>query len=355
MTRKKNPGEDKSGSGRQAGPVSVCGSGLPTPRPEFIALEDQATSLNENTDTSPQRSLAQGTTVEKALIVSAEMETVEALGAMATNVNLLAKMLETFESQASLLTTYHASKKTCEEIKAVQKELDEQREKERGDARVKRDLLKELTETSPNEGMREKWNTKIRNVIQDKVSSPAVKELDIQIPQVLKDQANQHRVRMEQIDNDLYNAEQRRRNAHVKEKEPLHRLRIPAMSMSRSSSGSTATPSTALLTPQNNLLLSTVVSVPVEDNVSPVFPKTVEQLYHYCKHDRGKLRQFLQDYGEDAQDESAYQFNKVLHFIGVGSKFHAIDPPAAPQPQSRLQLAAQNAADALLSPLMIAT
>lgn len=97
--------------------------------------------------------------------------------------------------------------------------------------------------------------------------------------------------------------------------------------------------------------------------VSPAFPDTIEQLYGYYKTDRGKLRQLLNDYGEDVQDarsdqQAVSQLNKALDIVGVCGIKASVPPPSTRQPLRRPVGSGQNASrdnSMILSPLMIHT
>jgi hypothetical protein len=141
--------------------------------------------------------------------------------------------------------------------------------------------------------------------------------------------------------------------------------------MSRSSSGSQGTgsvitPSTAGYpqTPAHNslLLVGTSLNVPTSNDdmlVSPVFPNTIQQLYEYAKTDRGKLRQFLFDYGEEVSDagddkQAVDQLNKALSIVGVQNIRVSNAPQSArtSTPRRPGQNTSRNT-NLLLSPLII--
>lgn len=93
--------------------------------------------------------------------------------------------------------------------------------------------------------------------------------------------------------------------------------------------------------------------------VSPVFPHNIQQLYEYAKTDRGKLRRFLYDYGEDVPDagddkQAVDQLNKALSIVGVQNIRVANAPPSAraSTPRRSGQNISRNT-NLLLSPLII--
>jgi len=350
------------------------GSQLPTPRPESTPLAtDQTLSIpNIESSESLEQSNSKPKPIPKVITVpptSEMVEATEAMRVMSANVGSMTKALETIQSQALWLSTYHQSLKLQEEINKVQKDLEEQVHKEEADVKRKNEELGKHINAPVQGDMLEGWTARIREIVQSQVAAKVEQELRQQIPETARVQARNHQTQMQEIENQLYNEEMKRRNALVRaENEPLGRLRIPkAVAMSRSSSGtSVITPSTAGYpqTPSNSLQLSVDISVPtVNDDmlVSPAFPNTIEQLYGYYKSDRPKLRQFLNDYGQDVQDakndqQAVDQLNKALDIVGVRGIKASVPP--APSIRSPLRRpVGQNIRDnsIILSPLMIHT
>ncbi len=137
------------------------------------------------------------------------------------------------------------------------------------------------------------------------------------------------------------------------------------MSRSSSGQGSVITPPTTGFpqTPSGALQLSVDTSVPpVNDDelVSPAFPHSIEVLYGYYKTDRPKLRQLLNDYGEDVQDaksdqQAVYQLNKALDIVGVRGIKASVPPPSTRPPLRRPVGQNTSRDNSILSPLMIHT
>jgi len=354
--------------------VTEGGSQLPTPRPESTPLATESSIQNNESSESPEPSNSKSKPIPKVITVpptSEMVEATEAMRVMSANVGSMTKALETIQSQALWLSTYHHSLKLQEEINKVKTDLEKQVHQEVADIKQKRhDLEKQINAPVP-EDILEGWTERIREIVQNQVSAKVEQELRQQIPETARVQAKNHQDQMQELQNHLYNDEIKRRNALIRaENEPLGRLRIPkAVAMSRSSSGSQGsgiTPATTGYpqTPSNGLQLLVDTSVPaVNDDllVSPAFPYSIEQLYGYYKSDRGKLRQLLNDYGEDVQDarndqQAVDQLNKALDIVGVCGIKASVPPPST-RPPLRRPVGQYTSRDnnSILSPLMIHT
>lgn len=112
---------------RAAGPTTQQprtegGSQLPTPRPESTPLATDQTSSSQNSESStesPEQSNPKPKPIPKVITVPPTSEMVEAtetMRVMSANVGSMTKALETIQSQALWLSTYHESLKLQEEV-----------------------------------------------------------------------------------------------------------------------------------------------------------------------------------------------------------------------------------------------
>ena len=99
--------------------VTEGGSQLPTPRPESTPLAIESSIQNNESSESPEQSNSKSKPIPKVITVpptSEMVEATEAMRVMSANVGSMTKALETIQSQALWLSTYHHSLKLQEEV-----------------------------------------------------------------------------------------------------------------------------------------------------------------------------------------------------------------------------------------------
>lgn len=343
------------------------GSGLPTPEPETKKLpvvpDIEPTRDNPNPPemiTHPSQSTSrEGKAPERLQIPVPDITPTDAMKSIGAilhsikqNVTQLENTLEGIGKQAAALTALHAPLKLQEEYQTVQQELRKQIQRQNEEIKSKRGELEGLLMRQLDEKIRRRIDAQVREIVGQTVAERIQTELDRLIPEELKMESLQHRERTLRIRSNLINNEARRRNA--KRTGRLHPLVVARPgAVSRSSSGSTATPSTAggsLTTPLdgNSLQLFTDMRGQPDDesyNVSPVFPRISQDLFNCYKFkDRGKIQQLLEEYEgpemltdlkDDLQVVNAIDW--LGHNFGVlGPGDHFILPPVGGQPLSPL-------------------
>ncbi|KAM6502488.1 hypothetical protein JOM56_002465 [Amanita muscaria] len=363
VNKREDPLKDK---GKAAATVGSA-SGLPTPEPEpkkLPAVPDiEPTRDNPNPPemiTPPSQSTSRaGKAPERLQIPVPDITPTDAMKSIGAilhsikqNVTQLENTLEGIGKQAAALTALHAPLKLQEEYQTVQQELRKQIQRQNEEIKQKRDELEGLLMRQLDEKIRRRIDAQVREIVGQTVAGRIQTELDRLIPEELKMDSLQHRERTLRIRSNLINNEARRRNA--KRTGRLHPLVVarPA-AVSRSSSGSTATPSTAgglLATPldSNSLQLFTNGLGQPDDEgypVSPAFPMISQDLFNCYKFkDRRKIQQLLEDYEgpemltdlkDDLQVVNAIDW--LGHNFGVlGPGDHFILPPVGGQPLSPL-------------------
>jgi hypothetical protein len=353
-------------------------SGLPTPDPEQKkTIETEAPLPPRTPDLSlPSQSNSRGKRRDSeapmpmpSIVPTDDMQKVGAtLAKMHQTLEELSRSHKAFEKQGEDLKALHQSMKLQEEVKAARKDLEDLIDQQKKAIKDQKDKLEELLKAAFRKDVEDKINVQICDAVKTEVEQRVKAELEKQIHQDLKDRSQQHHREMGRIKVGLRNDDARRRNANLKRTERLHPLFLPsaAEAISRSSSGSAAypTPYTAggqLQTPvnSNSLHLSTVgINTGVDNGmlVSPAFPPNMQSLCEYV-NDKDKLRQFFDDYEIDPQvdlnddQQMVPALNKALRSLGLQTS--VIRPPA-PQVAATHGLAAPQAGNELLSPLIIA-
>jgi len=339
------------------------GSGLPTPELETKKLpaEPPRDNTREMSSTSQgQTTSPSGKAPERKQIPDItptdDMKSIGAiLSAIKQNVAKFENALEGLGKQATALTALHAPLKLQEEYQTVRQELQQQIQRQKEEMKQKREELENLLRRQLDEKIKKKIDAEVHEIVKQKVADRMQAELDRLIPQKLKGQSLLHRERMQHIRSGLINNEARRRNANAgRTGQTLHRLVVsrPA-TISRSSSGSTATPSTAHPTPldSESLLFSNARNQPPDDDTySPVFPRSSQELFSCYHKGRKMIQQLLEEYeGPEVSIDITNDLqvidaiDRLGHNFGIlGPKDHLIIPPGSMggQPLSPLIMSA---------------